>query len=208
MRHAILSAVAAATTVAIVAPLHAQKAPAAEIVAKFSGKWTINPSLSPSIKGPGRSGPGRGAAPAYAMARFAPQRGGRGGGGADQTPASAADLTPAELAERKAIVQIEQIAPSITITATPESVTFVDSRGELTCATSDKGSKLDTFGSPITMKCKWDKEQLRQEFSATHSKLTRTWEVDSNDHLVLRVRVEGVSQGAGAATAVFDRSSS
>jgi hypothetical protein len=207
MRHVILSAVAVATVVAGAAPVLAQKAPAADVVAKFSGNWKINPSLSPSIKGSGKSGPGRGGGTAYAIVRYSAQRGGRGGG-TDQSPSSAADLTPAELAERKAIMQIEQIAPAITIKATPETVSFVDQRGELACTTNDKGIKLDTFGSPITMKCKWDKEQLRQEFSATHSKLTRTWEVDSNDHLVLRVRVEGISQSAGAATAVFDRSSS
>jgi hypothetical protein len=205
MRYAKLLAVAAATIAVVTAPLYAQKTTPADLAGKISGSWTLNPSLSPSIKAPGRSG-GRTGGPAYTLAGLAAQRGGRGGG--PDSPSGPGDLTPAELAERKAIAQIEQIAPSLTIKATAESVSFVDPRGELACATNDKGTRIDTFGAPVTLKCKWDKEQLRQEFSTTRSKLTRTWEVDGSDHLVLKVRVEGIGQSAGAATAVFNRSSS
>jgi hypothetical protein len=197
---------AAATALAVVTiPAAAQKAGPADVAARLTGTWTINRALSPALKGPGRAGAGRGGS-AYALGAAAAQRGGRGGGASDTTPSSAADLTPAELAERQAIQQVEQIAPSITIKASAESASIVDQRGELTCAVNDKNAKVETFGAPLALKCRWDKQQLRQEFSATRSKLVRTWEVNDSDHLVLKIRIEGVS--AGEATAVFDRSSS
>jgi hypothetical protein len=197
---------AAATALAVVTiPAAAQKAGPADVAARLTGTWTINRALSPALKGPGRAGAGRGGS-AYALGAAAAQRGGRGGGASDTTPSSAADLTPAELAERQAIQQVEQIAPSITIKASAESASIVDPRGELTCAVNDKNAKVETFGAPLALKCRWDKQQLRQEFSATRSKLVRTWEVNDSDHLVLKIRIEGVS--AGEATAVFDRSSS
>jgi hypothetical protein len=202
----LVTRVAAATALAVVSfPAAAQKAGPADVATRLTGTWTINRALSPAIKGPGRAGAGRGGS-AYALGAATAQRGGRGGGGAsDPTPSSAGDLTPAELAERQAIQQVEQIAPSITIKASAESASIVDQRGELTCAVNDKNAKVETFGAPLALKCRWDKQQLRQEFSATRSKLVRTWEVNESDHLVLKIRIEGVS---AEATAVFDRSSS
>jgi hypothetical protein len=205
MRTLVIRAAAATALAVVTIPAAAQKAGPADVAARLTGTWTINRALSPALKGPGRGGAGRGGS-AYALGAAAAQRGGRGGGASDTTPSSAADLTPAELAERQAIQQVEQIAPSITIKASAESASIVDQRGELTCAVNDKNAKVETFGAPLALKCRWDKQQLRQEFSATRSKLVRTWEVNDSDHLVLKIRIEGVS--AGEATAVFDRSSS
>ncbi len=203
MRTLVTRMTVTAALAAAALPAAAQKITPEEVAARLSGAWTINRTLSPSVKGAGRAGAGRGGGSAYALGAFAAQRGGRGGGG-DPSPSSAADLTPAELAERQAMQQVEQIAPSIKITASAERVSFVDPRGELTCAVNDKNAKTEAFGAPLGLKCRWDKQQLRQEFSSTRSKLVRTWEVDDSNHLVLKVRIEGVS--AGEATAVFDRS--
>jgi hypothetical protein len=205
MRTLGIRVVVATALAAVNIPAAAQKAGPADVAARLTGTWTINRALSPALRAPGRSGAGRGGS-AYALGAATAQRGGRGGGASDATPSSAADLTPAELAERQAIQQVEQIAPSMTIKASAESASIVDPRGELTCAVNDKNAKVETFGAPLALKCRWDKQQLRQEFSSTRSKLVRTWEVNDTDHLVLKIRIEGVS--AGEATAVFDRSSS
>ena len=134
-----------------------------------------------------------------------PQRGSRGGGAADP-PSTSSDLTPAELADRTAIRQLEQIAPTITIKATPETVSFADQRAEQTCAINDKAAAIDMGDARITLKCRWDKQQLRQEFETARNKLIRTWGVDDSGHLVLKAHLEGIGQNTLEAKAVFDRS--
>jgi hypothetical protein len=203
MRFEHLLTAAALTAMAAVTPLDAQKLPPADLAARLSGTWTINPSLSPSLAPRGRSG--RTGGPQFAMRPALFQRGGRGGGGGGDTPSSGADLTPAEQAEQVAMRQLRQIAPEITITATPESVSFVDVRGEQACGTNGKGIKLTIADAPVTMKCKWDKELLRQEFATTRTSLIRTWSLDDAGHLVLKARYEGLTQNTPEAVAVFDR---
>jgi hypothetical protein len=208
MRSDILLAGVALATVAATGRLDGQKLSLAEVAAQLSGTWSINRTLSPAFAAPAKGGGGRSRGAAYAIGGFTPQRGGRGSAGStDPTPSTSADLTPAELAERTAMRQIEQIAPTITIKASPDIVSFLDQRGELSCATDDKPASRELFGARVSVRCRWDKQQLRQEFSVTRSKLVRAWGVDGSGHLVLRARIEGISQTTPEAVAVFDRSS-
>jgi hypothetical protein len=188
----------AATLFAVTLPLTAQKLSPADVAARLTGRWTINRSLSPAIGAPGRSGRSGGAA--YRPAALL-QGGGRGGA----SSSGPGDMTPAELAERAAMRQMLQIAPEITIKATADTVSFVDVRGERTCSVDGKATPMDLPDVKVSTKCRWDKEQLRQEFAAPHGKVTRTWTVDDKDHLVIKARVEAIGQDVSEATAVYDR---
>lgn len=198
--------VAAAVLVAATIPAAAQKTSVADVARQMSGTWTINRALSPAFT-PGRSNGGRSGGAAYAVAGTRWQRGGRGGGGGggDALPSSNADLTPEELADRTAMRQIQQIAARVTIAATAERFSLTDERGEHTCTVTGKTEKTQMFGVPVGVKCRWDKDRLRQEFSTTRSKLIRTWGLDEAGRLVLTGKLEGIGQNSPEATAVFDR---
>ena len=185
----------------------AQKTSVADVAKALSGTWVINRALSPAFA-PGRSNGGRaGGGPSYTLAGLLVQRGGRGGGAAaGPGPSSNADLTPEELADRNAMQQLRPIAAKLTIAATPESVTITDERGERTCALNGKNEKVQMFNVEVGIKCRWDKDKLRQEFSTTRSKLIRVWGLDGSGHLILKAKLEGIGQNTPEATAVFDRS--
>src|SRR5262245_58096210 len=153
---------AAAMMVTLANPIaRAQKASPADLAAKLSGTWVLNRELSTGFRAaPGRRGGGGG--PLFAVAG---QRGGRGGGGAGGGASDASDLTPQQLAEQAAMRQLQQITEKIVITASAETVTFADSRGERTYAINDKAAKIEVAGASVNVKSKWDKSVLRQEFS-------------------------------------------
>ena len=178
------------------AAIQPQKTAAEDAAGRISGSWTINRDLSPSFRPSGRRG------------GIAFQRG-RGGGSpaSDPTPSGPGDLTPTERAEQVAMMQIGEIAATITIKATADSASFVDPRGEQSCAINDKSAKADLFGARVTVKCRWNKQTLQQEFSTTRSKLTRSWSVDGSGHLVVKIRSEGQGQRALEASAVYDKTS-
>jgi hypothetical protein len=184
--------------------LAAQKASPAELAAKLSGTWTMNRELSPGFSTPGGPGGRRGGGGAsLALAAMPGQRRGSVPGG--DGPNGPSDLTPEEMAAQVAIRQLQQVAPQITIKATPESVTFTDQRGEQTFTINDKNATIDVGGAKITAKNKWDKATLRQEFSNPKSKLIRTWEIDENNRLVLKAKLESLTLMSTEAKAVFDR---
>ncbi len=183
----------------------AQKASPADVAAKLSGTWRINRELSPSFTSAparGRAGGGAAMRPSFAMAGGLAQRGGGRGGDAG---GSAGDLTPEEIAARGAIKQLQQIAVTVTIAATPESVSFTDSTGVQTYAIDGKSANREIAGAKISVKSRWDKLTLRQEFSSPQSKLIRSWEVDEAGHLVLKVRIESMTLMTPEVKAVFDR---
>jgi hypothetical protein len=199
----IQAAAASAIVAAMSVAPTAQKAAPADIAAKLSGTWILNRELSSGF----RSAPGRrggGAAPSsarFATAAAAPQ--GRGGGGG--SPSDQTDLTPAQRAEQAAMMQVQQIAEQMTVNATADSITITDARGERTYPINDKNTKIDVGGSPLTVKSKWDKDTLKQEFSNTQAKLTETWSIDGSGHLVLAMKVESMTLRTPEQKAVFDK---
>src|SRR5215471_15328379 len=197
MRTATIVAGTALIAVGITSPIDAQKPAISDVATHLSGTWAISRTLSPSFT-TGRSGRG-----------LAYQRGrGGGGGGSEPTPSAPGDLTPEERAEVTAMAQLEQLAPTITIAATAEAVTFTDQRGEQSCTINDKTIKSEMFGAHVGVKCRWNKLILQQEFSTTRTKLTRTWTVDDNRRLVVKSRLEQVGRSAVEVGAVYDRAAS
>lgn len=191
-------------------PVVGQKISAADVATRMTGTWTVNWELTPAATGPGRSGArsrsgGVTSGALFQRAPTYPQGVRANPTNTEPTPAGAADMTPMELAEWRGMRQMQQIAPTITITATAEHVSIDDERGQQTCASDGKTDKVRTFGVYMDVKCKWDKDRLRQEFSTTRSKLTRTWSFDEADHLVLKAKVEGIGQSSPETTTVYNR---
>jgi hypothetical protein len=139
--------------------------------------------------------------PRLTLASF--QRGGGRGGGADvSTPQ---DLTPEEAASRAAAQALQQIPELLTIEATPDSITFKETRGTVTYPISNKSIKVDVGAAKVDVKTRWDKDALRQEFNTRQQKITKTWAVDETGRLVLKLRVESMTMSSADAIAVFDR---
>ena len=202
-RRSVAVALAIGAMTVPISGLVAQKLSPADLAAKLTGTWTINRELSPGFSAPGgRRGGGR---PSLAIAGIAGQRGGRGVPGGGDGPNGPEDLTPEERAGQVAMRQLQQVAQSITIKATADSVTFTDSRGEQTFTINDKNATMDLGGAKITVKNKWDKATLRQEFSNPKSKLIRTWEIDDNNRLLLKAKLESMALMSTEVKAIFDR---
>lgn len=187
-----------------------QKASAADVAVRMSGTWTINWELTKTFTGSGRAS---GKRPRGSLQRTRFQRAPTYPQGirpnptnTEPTPSGVADMTPAELAEMRAMRQMQQVPPTITIAATAERVSIEDDRGEQTCASDGRTDKVRTFGIYVDVKCKWDKDRFRQEFSTARSKLIRSWSVDEEGHLVLKARVESIAQNVPETTTVYNRS--
>lgn len=208
-RHAQVMGIVAGTAVMLAlagAGVSGQKA-AADIAAKMSGSWKLNRELSPSLVAPGRGrpgGPGGGALFSAAAPAFAAQRGG-GRGGDTQSAGGNADLPPDVLAAQAAMRDLQQIAEVLTIKASPESIAFSDPRGERTYAIDNKAARLDSNGARLEVKTRWDKEAVRQEFSTPQMRLIRVWDIDSDNRLVLRLKVESLTLNSKEVKAVYDR---
>jgi uncharacterized protein YnzC (UPF0291/DUF896 family) len=198
-RIAALSLVAAAVSGDLTSA--GQKLSPQDLAGKLSGTWVLNRDLSTGFGRPaGRRGAAELLGARFSAAGLAAQRG--GGGGA---PADASDLTPEQRAEQAAMRELQQIAPRIEIKATPESITVIDARGERTYAVNDKSAKIEVAGGHVSVKSKWDKDVLKQEFSNTQAKLTETWGLDEAGRLVLSAKVESMTLRTPEQRAVFDR---
>ena len=178
----------------------AQNPTTADVALKMTGTWAINRELSKGFSAPGQrpGGPGRGGA-AFAVAPSFAQ--GRGGGGGQTGPG---DLSPAELADINSMRQLQQVAEAITIVATTDQISFSDARGERRYAIDGKSTRLDMPGE-VTVKSRWDKATLKQEFSTAQNKLTQTWSVDENGRLVMLAKLESLRLRTPEQRAVFDR---
>ena len=181
-----------------------QKTSPSDLAAKLSGTWVLNRELSPGFRAPAPGRRGGGGSPLFATSALVGQRGGRGGGGAGGA-SDPSDLTPQQLAEQAAMRQLQQITEKIVITASAETVTFADTRGERTFSINDKSTKIEVGGAPVNVKSKWDKNVLRQEFSNTQAKLTETWGLDEAGRLVLTAKVESMTLLTPEQKAVFDK---
>ncbi len=184
--------------------LYAQKAAPADIAAKMSGTWKINRELSPSVRppAPARGGGMANAGGARLVLASMQRRGGGGGGGGMTTNA---DLTPEVLAARAAIRDLQQVPEVLTVKATADTIAFSDPRGERSYDINNKNAKLDVNGTSLSVKTKWDKETVRQEFSTPEMKLVKTWALDGSGHLVLTMRIESMTLNTADTKAVYDR---
>jgi hypothetical protein len=180
--------------------LQAQKVTPTDAAASLSGTWKVNRDLSDPLSAPAAGGRRGGAL--FARAAPVPQRGGRGGADA---PATSADLTPEELAAQAAIREIQRVAEIITIKATADSVSFSDARGERSYPVTGKKVVVDIAAAKVNVKSSWDKNALRQEFSTPKATFRETWQVDQNNRLVLKAKLESLTMVSKEVTTVFDK---
>jgi hypothetical protein len=177
---------------------------AAQMAEKLTGRWVLNRDLSPGLTAPGEGRGGRGRGPAFAVGADAQRGGGRGGGGGGggvEMPM----VTTAEAAAQAALSAIQQVPLELTIDATPTEVTFVEPRGESRFRVDGRNTRVDVPGGTITVRSRWDRAELRQEFSSTQRVLRRSWSLDADGHLVLTQRIESLAFRSGESRAVFDR---
>jgi hypothetical protein len=121
------------------------------------------------------------------------------------SPSGPGDLTPRERAEQAAIATFQQAAQEVTIKATADSVTFTDSAGERTYPVNGKNSPVDVNGVQVDAKSRWDKNTLKQEFSAGGVKITHVWEPSADGaHLTFTLSRESM-RGSGKSVATYDR---
>lgn len=180
----------------------AQKLTPAEVAAKFTGTWKLNRELStPSLgAAPARGEGRRGGSPAFAVGFF--QRGGGGGrAGGFGGGSSSAALAP-----------MMQVADTLSIKASADSVTFTDPRGERTYAVTDKAVKVEMGTETVTIKSKWDKLALKQDFVSGETKVSHTYELnDAGTRItlkLLRQSIESSDRPGGGLTeikAVYDK---
>jgi hypothetical protein len=189
--------------------VHAQKATPEDAAARLSGTWKLNRELSPGFRTPGgrSGGPGRGGGAAAsrfsAAPSYAPQ--GRGGGRGGDSPTTASDMSPMELAAMAAMRELQQLADVVTIDATADRVTFTDVRGERRYTLDGRSAKVTVAGAEVNTKSKWDRTALKQEFNTASTKLTHTWDVDGDGRLVLIAKVESLRLRTPDQKAIFDR---
>jgi hypothetical protein len=180
-----------------------QKLTPAEAATRLSGTWVLNRELTSGFRAPGRRGGGGGRGGAAFAMGMAPAFGQRGAG--PSTASDASDLSAAEVAAMNAMRELQQLAEVITIKATPDQVIFEDARGTRTYALDGKNSRATIAGAEVTIKSRWDKAIVKQEFSTAQSKLTQTWDIDENGRLVLVAKVESLRLMTPDQKAVFDR---
>jgi hypothetical protein len=64
---------------------------------------------------------------------------------------------------------------------------------------------LDIAGAKVNVKSSWDKNALKQEFSTPKATFRETWEVDQNNRLVLKAKLESMTMVSKELKTVFDR---
>lgn len=182
----------AAMAIALLATtVDAQKA--ADVAAKFTGTWVLNRELSPALGGARKGGATR----LYEIGFFSAFQGrgggGRGGGG-DTPEAGGADA--ADQAGQKAIASLQQFGATITITASADSITFKDTRGERTYPVNDKTVKIDVGdGASVGTRSKWDKSALKQQFNFGETQMSQVWEVnDAGSRINVKMTILNMSR--------------
>jgi len=182
-----------------------QKLTPAEVAAKMSGTWVLNRELTTGFNAPkggpgGRGGGGRGAN--FNVAGIGAQR---GAGAGPSTASDASDMTADEKAAMMAMRELQQIAELVSIKATETDIAFADARGQRSYMLDGKGVKIVAADTEVSVKSRWDKAIVKQEFSTASSKLIQTWTVDENGRLVMTAKVESLRLRTPEQKAVFDR---
>jgi hypothetical protein len=184
-----------------------QKLTPAEVAAKMSGTWVLNRELTTGFNAPkgapGRGGGGRGGN--FNVAGLGAPPAQRGGGAGPSTASDASDMTADERAAMMAMRELQQIAELVSIKATETEIAFADARGQRSYMLDGKGVKIAAGGTDVSVKSRWDKAIVKQEFSTASSKLIQTWTVDENGRLVMTAKVESLRLRTPEQKAVFDR---
>jgi hypothetical protein len=184
-----------------------QKLAPAEAATKLSGTWTLNRELTTGFnagRGAGRRG-GAGRGGNFSMAGMGAPLAQRGGGAGPSTASDASDMTADERAAMTAMRELQTIADVVTIKATPTDIAFEDARGQRSYVLDGKIVRVKVAGTDVSVKSRWDKAIVKQEFSTTSSKLTQTWDVDENGRLVMTAKIESLRLRTPEQKAVFDR---
>ena len=181
-----------------------QKLTPAEVAAKMSGTWVLNRELTTGFNPPKGAPGGRGGAN-FNVAGIGAPLGQRGAGAGPSTASDASDMTADERAAMMAMRELQQIAELVSIKATETEIAFADARGQRSYILDGKGVKIVAGGTDVSVKSRWDKAIVKQEFSTTSSKLTQTWSVDENGRLVMTAKVESLRLRTPEQKAVFDR---
>ena len=209
----------AALVVAFAGPTASAQKPA-DVAAKFTGTWKLNKELSPGLSPMRASGPARAGGAADTGAPAGGGGGRRGGGPAAGNVAFAVAAKPV-LGQggggqmggdpsMAAIRDFEGMPDSFTITASADSVTFNDAiRGDRVFPTTDKNVKMTIKGATVTATSKWDKNSLKQDFSAGEENLSGTWDLnDAGNRLSVHFKLLNMSSPTGGFTevkAVYDK---
>ncbi len=185
-----------------------QKLTPAEVAAKMSGTWVLNRELTTGFNAPkgapgGRGGGGRGGN--FTVAGIGAPLAQRGAGAGPSTASDASDMTADERAAMMAMRELQQIPELVSIKSTETEIAFADARGQRSYMLDGKGVKIVAAGTEVSVKSRWDKATVKQEFSTTSSKLTQTWSVDENGRLVMTAKVESLRLRTPEQRAVFDR---
>jgi hypothetical protein len=176
---------------------------------RLGGIWTFNKDLSTDVGalqnpdpsagaggrsggggGGGRSGGGRGGYGGY---------GGRGGGGGAGTAAQGP-----EVAQQHALMrELTNIPERVTIVVKDDYVEFTDQDGVVRkFTTNDKKQSVDLGGVKVDGQSKWDADVLTIVLSAGSAKLTETYRLTVQGHMLveeLAVHINGRAAGAGGA---------
>jgi hypothetical protein len=192
---------------AVTAAAAIQKLTPAEVAAKMSGTWVLNRELTTGFNAPkgapGRGGGGRGGN--FGVAGIGAPPAQRGGGAGPSTASDASDMTADERAAMMAMRELQQISELVSIKATETEIAFADARGQRSYMLDGKGVKIVAAGTDVSVKSRWDKAIVKQEFSTASSKLIQTWTVDENERLVMTAKVESLRLRTPEQKAVFDR---
>ncbi len=188
-------------------PATAQHVAPGTLAARMTGAWKLNTALSPNLAAPpgGARGGRRGGGALFAVAGAGVQRGGRGGGGGGGGGSDASPLMAEEVAAQAALDVLHQVPLEIAIAATEGEIRFTEPRGEWLFKTDGKTSRMQVPGGLITVKSKWERQTLRQEFSSSQRKLVKIWTVDASARLSVTERIESLTFNSKDSTAVFDR---
>ena len=112
------------------------------------------------------------------------------------------------MAGQAALRGLQQVADTMTIAATADSVTFTDPRGTRTYAIDNKTHRVDVGeGAEITQKSRWDGRSLRQEFIYDETKVSHTYELSrEGNRIEFTMRIDNFSGGVGRqAKGVYDK---
>lgn len=198
-----------------------QDAPPATLMAaqaRLGGVWKFNKDLStdtstmgrsaqPQDPGPGSSRGGGGGGGSYGGGggRSRGGGGGRGygGGGAD----------PEQMLQLKALTREVAEAPDrLTIVVSDAIVEFTDDQGVVRkFTTSGKKEKIDLGTSKVDVQSKWDAGVLTIEMSAGSAKLTETYQVTIEGHVLIETMKLQTGSGSTSAPVpkrIFDKSES